>query len=397
MNYPINKTNIKAYIQFLYREKYYTDAPENLITKWASLDDVEISNNLNQLYSHWGYTADKIKETEFHFLQLNLVNPKPIITPLSPTHKESTPATNAVSDTNIVVKKSSTARRIFFIFIPFVILGLAYLFYQYSKYEMLHTVYTLTQNVAIRNEGGKTIGTFALIPSNKPDTYTELIALDNEIYPLAIDSTSQKYDFRKVLFSNIDFIDFLKGNYSYGYVNANYIIEDKQQFEDYKRIFSKFSNVDNLRLKLTQRKIIYNVLKNSRQYRNSYILSSCNNTSKRFAGFISNEIIENTRFQMIAKLEDGYFYSLIGDLNSGEFARPTRLQLDGEDCNSELLFRYINPQTGFKIYNCAGTALKIKCITDESKLITSFETIQTQSNPDSFTEEIESLLDSIFE
>ncbi|MCC7030183.1 MAG: hypothetical protein IT257_07755 [Chitinophagaceae bacterium] len=386
----INKNNISTYIRFLYKMKNGGEAPEQLIHKWSSLQENEIHSNLSQLYTHWNFSADKIKETESLFAQSFI---KPVSSPPAfiPSPVKAAPA--AVKTTATTPKKSFVWP-LMLLLIAGMLCCLVYLGYQYYQFQKMHTIYTLTQNVSIRDEQGKTIGNFALLPNSQSKTYTELIALNNDIYPLSIDSSSKKYDFRKVLFQKTGFLSFIKKDYEYGFVNANYVIEDKEQFDEYKRIFGKFQGIDNSRFKLSQRKIIYEILKNSKKFRNSYLLSSCKNSNKKFAGFLSNEIVENTRYQIIAKLEDGYYYSFVGDLNSEAYSEPERIQLDGSDCNADFLFRYLSSESGFKIYNCNGALQNIKCIYDDDKMISSFET-EEAPEPDYIQPIFDSIGDAI--
>ncbi len=372
----ITKLNIIAYIGFMYRMKNGTEAPTELLNKWASLNESEIQQNLQQLYAYWQFDAEKIRETERLFSTAKTVNSKPVVIEKSvqPVGAQtSTPLQTQVAAAPVKAKRPLT-RYLLGSIVAVLLLGGVYLMWQYMQFQKMHRIYTLTQNVAVRDEQGKTVANFALLPNNKTKTYTELIAHDLDIYPLSIDSSAKKYDFRKVLFEPIGFFDYLRGHYQYGFVNANYVIEDKTQFDEYNRIFGKFQASDNNRLKLAQRKIIYHALKNSKHNKNSYLISTCKNANKKFAGFISNELIDNTRIQIIAKLEDGYFYSLSGDLNSEEFDEPRRIQLDGEDCRSDFLFRYISPEAGFKIYNCSGAPINIRCQYDDERMIVAFET-----------------------
>lgn len=369
----INKQNIRDYIRFLYKMKNNTEPPAELLSKWASLNEEELQTNLQELYQYWNYSADKIQASEKQFMESRLkVNPPPVQTSLPPTTQIPPPVYKAPAN-NPGQHTSRTKNTVLYSLVALLVAGGIYVLYQYLEYQKLHTIYTLTQNVSIRDEAGNTIGNFASLPG-KTVTHTELFALNTDIYPLSIDSTSKKYDFRKVVFEKPGFMAFLKKDYECGYVNANYVIENKEEAEEYARIFSKFQEVNNNRLKLSQRKIIFNVLKRSADNRKSYLLPGCNNSSKYFSGFLSNEIVENTRYQMIVKLEDGYYYSMIGDLNSNEYQQPTRIQLDGADCNENFLFKY-TAKDGYKIYNCAGALLKITCTYDENKMISSFATV----------------------
>ena len=63
----INKTNIVAYINFLYQKKYNRPAPEELLESWKGLNDNETAIHLTGLYNHWGLDRISSKKYEADF------------------------------------------------------------------------------------------------------------------------------------------------------------------------------------------------------------------------------------------------------------------------------------------------------------------------------------------
>lgn len=55
----ISSHNIAAYIQFLYRQKYDSVAPNDLIQSWQNVPAEHIPSELQRLYAHWGMTESE--------------------------------------------------------------------------------------------------------------------------------------------------------------------------------------------------------------------------------------------------------------------------------------------------------------------------------------------------
>lgn len=64
----ISRTNIVAYINFLYQKKFGQEAPPDLLDSWNGLSDSEVNIHLNGLYKHWNLDAISSKNFEQEFL-----------------------------------------------------------------------------------------------------------------------------------------------------------------------------------------------------------------------------------------------------------------------------------------------------------------------------------------
>lgn len=66
----ISSHNIAAYIQFLYRQKYDSVAPNDLIQSWQNVPAEHIPSELQRLYAHWGMTESESENlTKRFFLE----------------------------------------------------------------------------------------------------------------------------------------------------------------------------------------------------------------------------------------------------------------------------------------------------------------------------------------
>ncbi|HRP89894.1 MAG TPA: hypothetical protein PKX92_07630 [Edaphocola sp.] len=89
----INKTNIVAYINFLYQKKYNRPAPEELLESWKGLNDNETAIHLTGLYNHWGLDRISSKKYEAEFLNKGQTGVKPIMPELPSTKDSKKPKT----------------------------------------------------------------------------------------------------------------------------------------------------------------------------------------------------------------------------------------------------------------------------------------------------------------
>jgi hypothetical protein len=70
----ITTENIKAYIDFLYRKRYGSAAPQELVAKWSTVQAHQLSENLQKLYEHWALSNDASRTYEQQFIEF--LNPK---------------------------------------------------------------------------------------------------------------------------------------------------------------------------------------------------------------------------------------------------------------------------------------------------------------------------------
>ncbi len=117
----------------------------------------------------------------------------------------------------------------------------AYVGYQYLAFSGMNYLYTITDNVQVRDEGKKVVARMDLYPvqGNIP-SFQKLKAVDKEIYYRGIDNTDNKYPFRKVLLKESNFLSYLFGaSGDIGYVNTNYVVDNVKEFNLYQTAFKE--------------------------------------------------------------------------------------------------------------------------------------------------------------
>ncbi|RQO31556.1 hypothetical protein DBR32_06250 [Taibaiella sp. KBW10] len=83
----INKNNIVAYINFLYKRKFGQEAPQELLESWKDLNDSEVTIHMNGLYRHWNLDAISSKNYEQEFISQSRTGHAPIIPNPPPVSK----------------------------------------------------------------------------------------------------------------------------------------------------------------------------------------------------------------------------------------------------------------------------------------------------------------------
>lgn len=63
----IGSHNIGDYIKFLYRQKYNSVAPEDLVQSWQRVPEQHISSELHRLYAHWGLSETEVEDLALRF------------------------------------------------------------------------------------------------------------------------------------------------------------------------------------------------------------------------------------------------------------------------------------------------------------------------------------------
>jgi hypothetical protein len=402
----INQANIIEYINYLYKQKYNTDAPVQLIQGWQALDDITIEQQLHNLYQqwHWTQTQQLLSQQQFVQQQQNasatasntFTPPQPVSVPKAPPKAASTiiaPSTGRGVIGNVVK------------LISIIAIGciLGYMLYIYSQYKQVHAIYTLTDKVAVRNEQGQEVGSLDLMPNNSPMSFAQLYALDNEIYNRTIDASGKLYEHRKVCIQLPSLWQFITSNYQPHYVSARFVVDSKEEFDLYKKIFGQLNSIDNKKLQLKHRKIIANCLKQA-DATAQYLMSSCSNTRKQLSGVIVQELITNNKYQIIAQLSDGYYYQFVGDVVSEVYHKPQRIGYvqqpsnDADCLSGGLLFKYNARANNYDLYSCNGVPLKYNTVINERKEILYFEQTYTPPPPsDNIIEQIGDGVKEIFD
>lgn len=149
----INRSNIVAYINFLYKRKFGQDADQELLDSWKDLNDSEVNIHLNGLYRHWNLDAISSKNYEQEFLGQSRSSHTPIMPAPPPASKIEYPTHSSPQAeqnysnvppapfTQTQKSKSSTGVWLFAIVGLLLIGGLAYYFLEIDK-----------QNTAVPND-----------------------------------------------------------------------------------------------------------------------------------------------------------------------------------------------------------------------------------------------------
>jgi hypothetical protein len=416
----IDSKNIIQYIQFLYFKKYNQAAPIELLNKWEKIPEQEILIRLDHLYESWDYNLVQrgLIVQEFVAQQASGKNDMHIAANQLFQNEKLTLEVKEAKAKSLHINKvpnggSKKARWIFrFIKLLVIaaIIGGAYLAFKYYQFTHLHNIYTLTERVLIRTEFGKEIGTLDLNATGKPNSFQELTVLDNEIYNRAIDSSGKLYEHRKVVMQKNNFLDFVQNKPEiFAYVNAKFVVDSKEEYEMYKRIFGKLQADDNKRLQLKHRQIIASCLKRNNSIKNLYVISSCsgivNKTIKNTSGIIVDELILDNKYQIMARLSDGYYYLFKGDVNSNQYEIPKRIgynetpNRDDEFITGDFLFKYDKKKDTYYLTNCKGQMLPFESVNNSLGEISFFKKTEPAESPlqplTEFTEEAQDAIQTV--
>ena len=389
----ITKNNIIPFISYLFFQKNKTVAPQALLDKWAAVPEAEIAVQLQNLYTHWHYTTQQQEQTIQQFLLQN----KSGVIPPSPKNSQSVYPSSPHPIVPQNPKKSYTGLIFLALFIP-----LAYVTYQFYLFNNLKNVYAITNNLSVRNDSNVVIGRMDLQPPTKVNVHSfeSLKAVDDNIYERTIDNTGKPKKHRKVMIGAGNFVQFiLKSNENIAFVNANFITDSKQEFEQYKSVFGQLNAEEANQLELRFRKVIIGSLGYDENLQGKYIMNACASSSKdvrkKMTSILKQEIIANTRFAVIARLSDGYYYRFFGDLAENSFAKPKKIGIvenpesDADCLTGDLFFKYLPKEKVYGVFDCNGKNLNLYSVLDTQNRVMYFK---QPAIPRSF---LEDLIDTI--
>jgi hypothetical protein len=354
----ITRNNIGDFITFLYRKRKGQEPPAQLIEGWKALSNDAIAHELSGLFRSWGLT-DEEKRSEINaFFKETLFPPKtqqqaPKAIPVA------TAVPNAPAGMTPVRKKR---RWPVFLVIVIILLGL-YTGYQYMNFSQMNYLYTITDNVQVRDENKKVVARMDLyeVQGNIP-SYQKLKAVDNEIYYRSIDNSDNKYPFRKVLLKEGSFLNYLFGvNQEVGYVNTNYVVDNVKEFDLYQTAFKEVKNnkSENADLKAIYRKIIVGSMSQDGDLENKYIALHTSRVPRSAIdatyGILKQTVKENVKYIIVAGLSDGYYYSFEGDIKNSSFSPPQKITLTNADKETQPLkgaYRFMNKDGKVILYDC---------------------------------------------
>lgn len=376
----ITRNNIGDFITFLYRKRKGQEPPTQLIEGWKALSNDAIANELSGLFRSWGLTdEDKRMEINAFFKETlfpSKTQPQPKVIPVAVTQPP-------VAQPGFPPFKKKRKRWPVYLLAIIVILG-GYVGYRYMAYSSMNYLYTITDNVQVRDENKKVVARMDLykvkgtIPS-----FQKLKAVDKQIYYRGIDNSENLYPSRKVLLKEVGFLGYLFGaSGDIGYVNTNYVVDNVKEFDLYQTAFKEVKNnkAENADLKAIYRKIIIGSMSLDGDTENKYIALHTSGIPRSAAdatyGIIKQTIRENVKYIIIAGLSDGYYYSFEGDIKNSDFSAPERIMLTNAEKQTQPLkgaYRFMNKDGKIILYDClTNTPTNYEAEKDGNGKITAF-------------------------
>lgn len=377
----INKSNIVPFISHLYWERKKEAPPEELLESWHHLNNEEIQEHLQVLFESWGYAPAAADREIALFLArqrppfaaqttaTGAPEPDPAKPPTPPAPpQQPAPATprplpppapvyhpppNYPPPGYQVRKKS---RRGAWSLLLLLIIALAvgvYALYEYTRYTSLRRVYTITDNVAIRDATGDVVGRMDVYGNPAKNSYSSLRALDAKEHPLMVGG--KEYNYRRVLADSATFKDFLfrKSENTY-YVSAGYLTENREDYQLYREVFKAINNNARESSKLTAayRQVIIGSLRAGNNT-TLYVSNTCNNPRNDLTAVWKSQAPGEKVKLVAAKMSDGQYYLFAGNTETNVYEPPQPLYFKTPNlselqplANRDLLFR----QTGNNVY-----------------------------------------------
>ncbi len=375
----VNGKNITGIIKYLYEKRLNQTASEEVLQSWSNLTDPEARMHLNQLFQTWGYTQEQV-DAELQQYFSGTAKPDLNSTAAALTGNTPPPQQQAASYTSQQQapplqqpqqKKARASGWLWLILLPLMAAG-GYVIYKFQQFKNLHYLYVTTDNVSIRDHEGNNIGRMDIFASGNSVSF--LRTTDINTYPIKVGENI--YQCRRVIFDSTAFTDFLFNKpEAFGYVNENYVIDDKDNFIVYRNVFQVINGVKNENASLTSpfRKTIVGSIRQNPAMKDLYIMNACNNGDKTYSALITIKNKEDVH-QVVALLSDGNYYIFSGNPTKQEYEAPKPFQykVPGVEQlnpyqNENLLFRYIN-KTYF-IFECSGTPKDYYTVMDNKGLI----------------------------
>jgi len=378
----VNRNNIAGFITYLYKKRKNESPPAGLLQRWSSLPEEEIEAQLNGLFRHWGLTPiDRQKEIDNFFREtLYPAAPPPVLKP--PVPLRPAPAEKKYPPLLIPVKKKPKLLRWAIPVLLLVVLG--YVGYKYLQFSGLDYIYTITDNVAVRDENKRMVARMDLFEiKNELPSFQKLKVFDRNIYYKSIDNSDKTYPCRKVLLKEGSFWAFLTNKKDIaGYVNTNYVVDNYNEFRLYQTAFKEVKNnrAENTALKAIYRKIIIGSMGLDPGMADKYIVTHTGDiprsaVDKTYA-ILKQTIVDNIRYVIIAGLSDGYYYRFEGDIKENSFVAPEKIDVTNNDGNPVPLggsYRFFNIGRSIYLYDCkANLPLNFEATKDEGGKISGF-------------------------
>lgn len=356
----INSSNIIDFIKYLYQKRLNQEASTEVLDSWSGLNDAEVQQYLAELFKTWNY-SDAEAEAEIRQFLAGRNTAVPVQTaPVQQPAAQAAPAGNPnrpYTPASAPAKKSSKTWLLLLI-IPLLGIG-AFLLYKFKQFKSLSYLYVTTDNVTIRDIEGNQLGRMDIYPTANSVSY--LRTTDKKAYNIKVGD--KMYACRKVVFDSTSFKDYLFNNpKAFGYVNENYVIDDKDNFLVYRNVFREINNAKNESTGLTSpfRKVIVGSIKQAPALQKLYIVNTCSNSNKTYTSLIK-QTLKNNIYGVVAQLSDGGYYIFYGnpETDSYEPPRPLKYKTAYTEAYTDLkndntLFKFANDT--YFLFNCDGSA-----------------------------------------
>jgi|GEM_PF-733998 len=409
----INKSNIIPFISYLYWERKKAAPPVALLESWQQLDDAAIQEHLQVLFESWGY-APAAADREIALFLARQPGTATTVAPASPIVTESPvipqqaqpvpplferPATTPPPSppppppvytpprtytTNYPPAPAAPRRRsrrgawsLLFLLLIALAAGV-YALYQYTTYQSLKRLYTITDNVAVRDASGDVVGRMDVYGNPARNSYASLRALDNQEHLLPVNG--KEYSMRMVLSDSATFRDYLfRRDENTFYVSAAYLTPNKEDYQRYREVFRSINNnaKESNRLSAAYRQVIVGAL-NAAGNKDLYVANTCNNQNNDLTAVWTNTAKGSKVKVAAAKMSDGQYYLFAGNTETGVYEAPQPLYYKAPNLsdlqplrNRDLLFK--ENGSNVYLYQCDGSSTDFFATPDSEGKITSFQ------------------------
>jgi len=380
----INRNNVTEFITYLYKKRRGGAPPADLLQRWLSLPEDEIGVQLDGLFRHWGLTAvDRQKETD-NFFRDTLYPPAPA--PVAGPQVVSRPVPVApAAYVPAPAPRRKKPRLLLWSVMAVLIVTAGYTGYKYLQFSALDYIYTITDNVAVRDDNKAMVARMDLFEvKNELPSYQKLKAFDKNIYYRSIDNSDKTYPCRKVLLKDGSFWAYLVNKKGIaGYVNTNYVVDNYNEFRLYQTAFKEVKNnkAENTALKAIYRKIIIGSMGLDPDMADKYIVTHTEGLPRpavdRTYAVLKQTIVDNIKYVIIAGLSDGYYYRFEGDIKENRFVAPEKIAVINSNSDPVPLggsYRFFNIGRSAYLYDCkANLPLNFEAIEDGNGKIYAFK------------------------
>lgn len=318
----ITQQNIILFITYLYKQKYGQLPPSEVLNSWQNLSNEEINFHLLQMTQSWGMSESDLTNSisAFHNT-IQATGNNQFANTANLNNTNSTPKT-----TTLLLPKKNKKGLWALLLIPIVALG-GFVGYKYNSYTSLEHLYATTDNVAIRDASGKTVGRMDIFEDN--NSTLSLRARNEQIFNIELDGKTSES--RQLLLDDATFMDYLLGNAEkLVYVNKNFLTNNQEYNIIQKAVFKDINGNTKLMnsFKSNIRKVIIGSMANNPNLSNLAIVNSCKSSATtEYLPWIILDLKDKKTYSVIAKLSDGKYYKFKGVPDENIYEAPTVMNI----------------------------------------------------------------------